>query len=257
MGAQYSPNYPAEYPTQDPPSYAPPPPKAAPKPHRVTKEHLVGVNLAEDKGIEAARLKDALKKAGNHLQQQGENITVIAAGGIIDVYLLERDHAVHDVLFFSYNLPQPRREALKAAFEVGEKAYKAPLTQALWNEAAMSEMGYDLERILTKASWTAGAVLMKTGGLTVVTCPAWYSFLTKVGRLGTPDERRYDLADAVEYVAAIANQQDKKTGRYEVIGREVMRSMCRKYQKAMPNEEQHNMVNEEHERRYNSTILGG
>lgn len=225
------------------------PPQDSEKPHRVTNEHLVGVNIRDFQGVAAPRLQDALKKAGSHLQEKGENITVIASGGPVDVCRLKGDHAINDMFFFNSNLQQPQRDALKAAFELGERTYNAPLAQALWNQAAVGEMGYDLEEGLTKAALNRGRVLLETGGLKVIACPLTYSFTTKASRLGTNDQRHYDLKDAVEYLEIIIEDNKRETGRIVPVDSQIIEHWCRKGQNAMLSQEQLRMINNEYKER--------
>lgn len=81
------------------------------------------------KGIEVSRINDSLHTAAAQLKQNGSQITVIAAGGIVDALRLRHQHPVHDFFFFNFHLTQAEKDTLKSAMEIGEKTYEAPVAK--------------------------------------------------------------------------------------------------------------------------------
>lgn len=220
-----------------------------------TKEHLRGVQLPQKDGISESCLRDSLKQAADHLNRQGQNITVIAAGGVLDVLQIESKHPIHDLLFFGSNLDQAQKDALKVAMSFGEKTYGAPIGKACFNSDAIREMTFDLQKDLTgsvfKDQTEDYRAIFKMPGLEILPVAILYSFLTKVDRMWTQDDRGYDFDDAIEYLYLVMHRKKVNSGApLRAVPWSTIDRLCERYRKPRVTREKVEAINRKFRSRF-------
>ena len=120
--------------------------------------------------------------------------------------------------------------------DIGEKTYGAPIGKACFNSDAIREMTFDLQKDLTgsvfKHQTEDGRAIFKSPGLEILPVAILYSFLTKVDRMWTQDDRGYDFDDAIQYLHLIIHRNKANSGAsLRAIPWSTLDRFCERYRK--------------------------
>ncbi|OAA54609.1 hypothetical protein SPI_08855 [Niveomyces insectorum RCEF 264] len=155
----------------------------------------------EQRDLTRQNIVKALSYAAQYLHNHGENIVIVAVGGVVNTVLLKSRNATHDVDFFSASLGGRRLQLLRDAGLYAVERSSVRLSED-WLNNATARMPGVVENIdhLIQSATRQNDVIFQAPGLTVFAAPWGYAFVKKISRITQGTGRSYDAADAVSYL---------------------------------------------------------
>lgn len=153
--------------------------------------------------LDRKTLLKALSNVAISINKAKGNVTVIAIGGAVNTIHLQSRDATHDVDFFNdYLTPREFEVLINGARKAADK--DKHLDEGWFNNRTIFFIPQDQRQELSREAYQQNEVIFQQPGLTVLAAPWNYAFCCKVDRLaggGLHSARKYDLSDAVEYLA--------------------------------------------------------
>lgn len=154
----------------------------------------------QDYELDRQTLESALGNVARYLTQKGQNLTIVAIGGVVNIMFLGSRQNTHDVDFLGTNLNNEQRRHLSDAAKYAERQSPRPLGQEWLNNEMILWLPPLVHRSLTDAALAQNTVIFQQPGLKIVAGPWSYMLVAKLNRLSMDTRRGYDLSDAVSYL---------------------------------------------------------
>lgn len=186
---------------------------------------------AVDHEIDRDTMQAALRSMGSYLVSKGQNLTVIAVGGVVNLLLLRSRQSTHDLDFFGTHLDNHERASLGEAARFAETQSGKPLGIEWFNNQTQMWLSPPRHRQLTEQSLQQNEVVFQSSGLKIVAAPWTYALASKTHRIAqdrrgeqNAKARPYDATDAAAYLRKYIRGHGDRPQRFEAV-----QAWCREY----------------------------
>jgi hypothetical protein len=159
--------------------------------------------------LDAQTLKRALTLTARHIHEQGQNLTIIAIGGLTNTVLLRNRRTTHDVDFLGANIANYHRRLLGQAAKQAEMESSVPLGKQWFNNELEMVLSSDVRELVTRHALAQNEVVFQAKGLKVIAAPWNFAFIRKTIAISQSRgrDREYDHSDAAAYIHRYVQKQ--------------------------------------------------